>query len=453
MLLDPRAVLRIEGFGFHQHVRWAIAQADIVKDGAHAEIGQLDLRETELFAERDGQNGHVRCVVRRVRFSAFDCRYSEECVVVFQTDVHQSLNRPGDLLDQERSLCGGNLLFRDQASIKDDEFRVGKERIAAAFQRDFGAAFLSSAQRFVETERQVGAFDRCLEFVKLPLRRVHQRIEHSAHGYGIHRRLDGEASDATLFEKLEDLTSELVFVARQPELASVDEERLVLRLERETALFRYESVRHVHHCGDWSLQRLVVDCMNLRGAEEVKPRLPDDVLCSGLSRLLRAGMQRQVVDSELLRRLLRRRLRAVGFVAHRLSGTGMLLIVGIRRAIAASLTSPRVRVSSTLRATSAGLPPAEAISCTRWYPAGPVDPRPRRASSRISWSFADHSHRFDGIHSSKRGATALPPICPRSRTYFSRSHSGRSAKRGSVTSVSSRGASSGHFTVDMARKA
>ena len=41
MLLDERAVLRIELIGSHQNVGRTIAQADVVKYGAHADVCQL----------------------------------------------------------------------------------------------------------------------------------------------------------------------------------------------------------------------------------------------------------------------------------------------------------------------------------------------------------------------------------------------------------------------------
>ena len=41
MLLDERAVLRIERIGSHQNVGRTIAQADVVKYGAHADVCQL----------------------------------------------------------------------------------------------------------------------------------------------------------------------------------------------------------------------------------------------------------------------------------------------------------------------------------------------------------------------------------------------------------------------------
>src|SRR5947209_15044930 len=96
-------------------------------------------------------------MVRSVRFAALDRGRAEKCVIVFQTDVDESLNGACNFLHEEDAPLHVQLLLGDQAAVEYDEFRVCEERVAAALQSDLDAA-LRRAERFVDFERNGGGF-------------------------------------------------------------------------------------------------------------------------------------------------------------------------------------------------------------------------------------------------------------------------------------------------------
>src|SRR5437667_12696911 len=166
----------------------------------------------------------------RIRLAALHRRYAEKRVIVFEADVDERLNRSRNFLQQERAFGRDHLLLGNQIAIKHDQLRVREKRVGAALQIHVGAAFFSAAEGLVQPERNVCRFDRRLELVVFAFGRLNECRKKLANGGGIHWSLDGESADATLLEESEDIASELVFIARQPQFAAVDEERFIVGL-------------------------------------------------------------------------------------------------------------------------------------------------------------------------------------------------------------------------------
>src|SRR5947209_4845169 len=175
-------------------------------------------------------------MVRGIGLAAFHGGNAEKCVVVLETDVDEGLNRSRDLLEQEGALGGDDLLLRNQIAIENDELRVGEERVAAPFELNFSAALLD-AERFIEAERNARRLHRRFELLESALRRVDERGQEFPDAFAVHRRLNGKAADASLFEERKDLARQLVLVGRQPQLVPIDEKSPVLGLQRDAAFF------------------------------------------------------------------------------------------------------------------------------------------------------------------------------------------------------------------------
>src|SRR5439155_12426556 len=130
-------------------------------------------------AEGYGEDGDVRGVMRSVGFAAFDGSDTDERVVVFDADVDKRLNGARDLLHQELPAARRELFIRQERPVKNDEFRIGKERVAAPLEDDFGVALLSGAELFVDAERKAGRLECRVDAIELALRRgrIHQNHE------------------------------------------------------------------------------------------------------------------------------------------------------------------------------------------------------------------------------------------------------------------------------------
>jgi hypothetical protein len=382
VLLDDGALAGVEGPLLLADRGGRAAEADVVEDRGHPQVGQLDLAQADLLPYCDGEDGGVGGVVRGVGLPGLDGGDAEEGVVVLEADVDQGVDRPRDLLREVVPAARARVLLGEEAPVQDHELRVGEEGVAPPLQHGLGAARAAPRpQRLVDPERQAGGLQLGFEGREPALLggRVDQDAEELADTLGVEGAVDDEAPHAALLEEVAGVVDDLELLAREPQLHGVEEESPVLGLQGDAPLGGDGAPDHLDEVLDGADERLVLYFVDLGCLEELEPGVEEGVGAVPGRIGLAADLEPEVVDGDPLRGRLGAASRRRG-VAHRPRPAP-----GSRPATVSPVSVPALAtLSITLLAISPSFPPPAAWALTSARLAPPQAARPWRATSADS---------------------------------------------------------------------